>query len=211
MDDGRVDGTALYPLITLHEPSKQDVLAWAPGDPVSRSAFAIVKNGPDTFEAIVDTIAGEVVSWQQIDDVQSGVLPNAEFALVQSLVRGNRAWQAAARERGVEDFQDVVCVSNTTGRARVLACRSCHALVRCEKCDAAVGMDVEGGLECRRCRTTRPAVCQQCGAGRFANLRPGVARLGEDRKAECNTVSTGLSRKMRTRSARALGVVRSML
>ena len=26
----------------------------------------------------------------------------------------------------------VVCVSNTTGRARVLACRSCRSLIRCE-------------------------------------------------------------------------------
>jgi primosomal protein N' (replication factor Y) (superfamily II helicase) len=27
----------------------------------------------------------------------------------------------------------VVCVSNITGRARVLACRSCRALIRCER------------------------------------------------------------------------------
>jgi primosomal protein N' (replication factor Y) len=71
----------------------------------------------------------------------------------------------------------VVCVSNITGRARVLACRTCRALVRCERCEAAVGLDDDGRLVCRRCGADRPAVCQACGASRFANLRPGVTRL----------------------------------
>ncbi len=77
----------------------------------------------------------------------------------------------------------VVCVSNITGRARVLACRSCRSLIRCETCDAAVGLDDDGRLACRRCSTTRPAVCQSCGAARFANLRPGVTRLREELEA----------------------------
>jgi len=77
----------------------------------------------------------------------------------------------------------VVCVSNITGRARVLACRSCRSLIRCERCDAAVGSDDDGRLTCRRCATVRPAVCQSCGASRFANLRPGVTRLREELEA----------------------------
>ena len=74
----------------------------------------------------------------------------------------------------------VLCVSNITGRARILACRSCKALVRCERCDAAVGMLSENRLSCRRCGTERPPVCQECGASSFANLRPGVTRLREE-------------------------------
>jgi len=74
----------------------------------------------------------------------------------------------------------VLCVTNITGRARVLACRTCRALVRCESCDAAVGLDDASQLVCRRCGAERPAVCQVCGAGAFANLRPGVARLREE-------------------------------
>ena len=77
----------------------------------------------------------------------------------------------------------VVCVSNITGRARVLACRSCRALIRCEQCDAAVGLDDDGRLTCRRCGVVRPPVCQECGASRFANLRPGVTRLREELEA----------------------------
>lgn len=77
----------------------------------------------------------------------------------------------------------VVCVSNTTGRAALLACRACRALTRCERCEAAVVLTDAGDLECRRCGLTRPPVCAACGAGRFANLRPGVTRLAEELEA----------------------------
>ena len=86
-------------------------------------------------------------------------------------------------ERIRDPKSTVLCVSNTTGRARVLACRSCRALIRCETCDAAVGLDDAGRLSCRRCHAVRPAVCQSCGASRFANLRPGVTRLREELEA----------------------------
>lgn len=80
----------------------------------------------------------------------------------------------------------VVCVSNTTGRARLLACRQCRELTRCERCDAAVALDDEGNLICLRCETVRPPVCLACGSGRFANLRPGVTRLREELEAAAN-------------------------
>lgn len=80
----------------------------------------------------------------------------------------------------------IVCVSNITGRARVLACRKCRALQRCERCDAAVGLDDAGRLQCRRCGTERPPVCQECGGSAFANLRPGVTRLREELEGAAN-------------------------
>lgn len=80
----------------------------------------------------------------------------------------------------------VVCVSNTTGRARLLACRQCREIARCERCEAAVILDDVGNLACLRCETVRPPVCLACGAGRFANLRPGVTRLREELEAAAN-------------------------
>lgn len=77
----------------------------------------------------------------------------------------------------------VVCVHNTPGRARILACRACSALVRCERCDAAVALDDDGQLVCHRCTMARPPVCQVCGASSFSNLRPGVTRLREELEA----------------------------
>jgi primary-amine oxidase len=114
-EENLVGSTDLYSLITLEEPPKEDVLKWKPGDPVSRLAFAIVKKGPETFEAIVDTIGGKVLSWKQVEDVQTGLLPTVEWNLVQTIVRGNQEWQAAARKRGIENFREVICVPNTVG------------------------------------------------------------------------------------------------
>ena len=79
--------------------------------------------------------------------------------------------------------QRVVCVHNTKGRARLLACRTCRALQRCERCEAAVAQDDAGSLVCRRCGTTRPAGCQSCGSGALSLLRPGVSRLREEIEA----------------------------
>ncbi|MDP9464944.1 MAG: hypothetical protein M3P52_09995, partial [Actinomycetota bacterium] len=74
----------------------------------------------------------------------------------------------------------VICVHNTKGRARLLACRSCASLQRCERCQAAVMQDDAGSLVCRRCEMIRPVVCQHCGSGALSLLRPGVSRLREE-------------------------------
>ena len=80
----------------------------------------------------------------------------------------------------------VVCVINTPGRARLLACRACRALQRCEHCDAAVSQRDDGALVCGRCGTTRPVVCQQCGSSAMALVKPGVSRLREELEAAAN-------------------------
>jgi primosomal protein N' (replication factor Y) (superfamily II helicase) len=84
------------------------------------------------------------------------------------------------------DALTVVCVHNTPGRGRILACRSCKALLRCERCDAAMAQPDDTELVCPRCATVRARVCQQCGGSAFANLRPGVTRLREELAAAAN-------------------------
>ncbi|HKY17211.1 MAG TPA: hypothetical protein VJM33_19950 [Microthrixaceae bacterium] len=81
-----------------------------------------------------------------------------------------------------------VCVLNRTGRARLLACRTCASIAQCERCDAAVAqesLDPEGHeeLRCPRCGTERPVVCQVCGATAFKRLRMGVARARDELEA----------------------------
>ena len=80
----------------------------------------------------------------------------------------------------------VVCVINTTGRARLMACRSCKALQRCSTCDAAVSQADDGSFVCGRCGTSRPPVCQACGSSAMANVKPGVTRLREELEAAAN-------------------------
>jgi primosomal protein N' (replication factor Y) len=76
--------------------------------------------------------------------------------------------------RCVDAGRRAVCVLNRRGRARLLACRTCRELARCERCGATVE-EVDGTLVCARCATARPLVCVHCHATRFRALRPGVA------------------------------------
>ena len=85
----------------------------------------------------------------------------------------------AIRDRSLR----VVCVHNVPGRARMLACRQCRVLLRCERCDAAVAQGDDGALTCARCSTVRPPVCQACGASGLATVRPGVTRLRDELEA----------------------------
>lgn len=74
----------------------------------------------------------------------------------------------------------VVCVLNTKGRARLVACGSCRELQSCEHCGAAVALDGEERFHCRRCGTTRPQVCPACGSSAMRLVRPGINRLREE-------------------------------
>ncbi|MCE9622021.1 MAG: hypothetical protein K8R99_06745 [Actinomycetia bacterium] len=110
----------------------------------------------------------------EIDD-RSDVEPWKRTLVGTSLIR-------ALRDPG----KRVVCVLNTVGRARLLACRACRNLQRCEVCAAAVRQRDDGMLECPRCDTVRPKVCQVCGASAMALVKPGVSRLREELEAAAN-------------------------
>ncbi len=77
----------------------------------------------------------------------------------------------------------VVCVLNRTGRARLLACRSCGTLAECERCGSSVHQDDRRLLVCTRCATERPGVCLECGSSAMSLLRLGVGRAGEELEA----------------------------
>ncbi|MBS1837975.1 MAG: hypothetical protein JST64_09785 [Actinobacteria bacterium] len=76
-----------------------------------------------------------------------------------------------------------LCILNRTGRARLLACRSCGAVAVCASCDAAVHMSDRLELICDRCAQHRPAVCLDCGSTALSILRPGVTKAREDLEA----------------------------
>ena len=77
----------------------------------------------------------------------------------------------------------VVCVLNTAGRARLLACRACRTLQRCERCDAAGAKRDDGTCVCPGWGAGRTQVCQACGGTAMALTKPGVSRLREELEA----------------------------
>jgi primosomal protein N' (replication factor Y) (superfamily II helicase) len=121
----------------------------------------------DAARLLPPSRADERAGWPVVDvvdmrrqDPRTGLLPPALVRLLRSDRR-------------------IVCVLNRTGRARLLACKACGELARCERCDAAVAQP-GGELVCARCGTVRPAVCASCGASRLRALRQGVTRVRDE-------------------------------
>src|SRR5207249_3615113 len=69
---GRLPEGAFFPSLTLHEPPKQEVLAFQPGKPFRREAVAVVLDRPHnhTFEGLVDLGARRLLAWKEIPNVQ---------------------------------------------------------------------------------------------------------------------------------------------
>ena len=77
----------------------------------------------------------------------------------------------------------VVIVLNRKGRSKLLSCRNCDELAVCDRCDSAVRQDDDTDLVCAAEGHRRPAVCTNCGATGFKNLRIGVGRAREELEA----------------------------
>ncbi len=116
----------------------------------------------------------ERAGWPVVEVADRREEPPGLGLISPALVDGLRAHVEAGRR--------VVCVLNRKGRARLLACGQCRALVTCEHCASALRDDGEQ-LVCPLCGTRRPRVCGACGSIRMALLRPGVKRLVEELSA----------------------------
>jgi Cu2+-containing amine oxidase len=66
----KVDADTRFPMVQLREPPKEEVLAWKPGQPMRREAFLVVRQGGQTFEAVVDVNSKQLVSWMEMKGIQ---------------------------------------------------------------------------------------------------------------------------------------------
>jgi primary-amine oxidase len=95
---------AFFPLVTLKEPRKADVLAWSPGKPFARQAFANVYD-PVTnrlWEAVVDLRANpaRVESFTRRTNTQPAVYAT-EYETADAAVRESADWVHAMDVRGI--------------------------------------------------------------------------------------------------------------
>ena len=74
----------------------------------------------------------------------------------------------------------VALIYNAKGRAKLVACAACKSLARCSTCNGAMHITSDSLFECGRCKESRPQVCLNCAAGKFAVLKPGISRLREE-------------------------------
>jgi len=99
----------------LAEPDKTAVLDWKPGQPLSRKAFAVVRNGPRVFEASIDLASGTLESWQALPSHVQPAIQSSEWNKAQRLLKQDPRWIAAMRKRGYEEFTDIFCESLSAG------------------------------------------------------------------------------------------------
>ena len=62
--------------LTLNEPPKEQVLAFAPGGDFEREALAVILDGNDgsTYEAVISLTQGAVNSWTHVPDIQPPIV-----------------------------------------------------------------------------------------------------------------------------------------
>ncbi|WUK70277.1 primary-amine oxidase [Kribbella sp. NBC_00359] len=116
--DEELGGSWRFAAIELLEPDKAAVKAWRPGDPIPRTAFAVLWNRADnqTWEGVVDLTADRVVSWTEV----AGVTPNFtvdEYHEVDDAMRAHPDVIAALAERGITDLSLVLIEVWTYGKA----------------------------------------------------------------------------------------------
>jgi primary-amine oxidase len=103
-----------YASIELREPAKQEVLAFRPGDPISRSAMAICWNRADgaAYRAVVSLAldsrtSDTLTSWEHLP----GVHPNLtvdEWHECDDFLRADPQLIAALKRRGITDLSLVL-------------------------------------------------------------------------------------------------------
>lgn len=98
---GTISGKDLFNIINLKEPQKKEVLAYKPGQPFRREAFASFydysKNG--VTEAVVDLNAGKVVSVKNLPNVIGMGL--AADSIISTIVLKDPLWVAGLKKRGI--------------------------------------------------------------------------------------------------------------
>ncbi|WP_026104174.1 primary-amine oxidase [Anabaena sp. PCC 7108] len=100
--------TAFFPMITLQEPDKKEVLNFTPGKPFQRQVFLVVyeRELNKTFEAVINLTTNSLTSWQEKTGVQPAILP-PDYELVREIVTSDIRWQKAMNRRGIKDFDQV--------------------------------------------------------------------------------------------------------
>jgi primary-amine oxidase len=110
----KVDADTRFPLVQLHEPPKEDVLAWKPGQSMRREAFLAVRQGVQLFEAVVDVNGKKLVSWTEMKGFQPN-MPHEEEGEMGDAVKEDPEVQKALKLRNITDPWNIVCAGGPEG------------------------------------------------------------------------------------------------
>lgn len=113
-DAGRLNDSTRFSLVRLHEPDKTMAWDWRPGQPFTRTAFAMVRQQARTYEAVIDVTGSRLVSWTEAPGAQPGFL-DEEYGSVVGAVKEHPEFLAAMRRRGITDLTFIDCFTIPPG------------------------------------------------------------------------------------------------
>jgi primary-amine oxidase len=105
--------SAKFPTITLHEPQKDQVLAWRSGTPLTRQARLQAMTADGVFEAIADVGGNRLISVTHRTEGEPAITLSELEAL--GIVLENETFKAALGKRGVTDLEKVFCAPFSAG------------------------------------------------------------------------------------------------
>jgi primary-amine oxidase len=107
-DAGKLDDDTRIPGILLHEPPKERVLAWKPGDPVFRVADVMLLRKGVTIQAQVDLAAHKLLSWKERPDVYAPISEDEIDGVGEAVKKDPRVVEAL-KKRGYKDLAFIRC------------------------------------------------------------------------------------------------------
>lgn len=110
--DARVAG-AVFPLVAVADPSKADVLAWQPGQRLTRQARVQAMTATGFFELLVDLAGRRIVSALEPRDAE----PSITLSEIEGIkvVLSNAAFKEGLAKRGITDVTKVFCAPFSAG------------------------------------------------------------------------------------------------
>ncbi|MGG7462902.1 primary-amine oxidase [Plantibacter sp. YIM 135347] len=116
---GLLVDSARIAYIGLDEPHKLDVLAWSPGDPLTRRARVqlIDRDARISTELLVDVVGREIVSSTELDAALIGQVPllKEDHELIRELIAADERWRDALALRGIDDPSTVALAALSSG------------------------------------------------------------------------------------------------
>jgi primary-amine oxidase len=113
-DAGRVNANTRFSIVSLHQPDKRMVWSWSNGQDFARQAFAVVRQGVEAYEAVVDVRQRRLTSWTRLQDVQPNWLEE-EFRTMEKEVKSHPDFIAAMKTRGITDLTFFRCRGGPPG------------------------------------------------------------------------------------------------
>jgi primary-amine oxidase len=113
-DARHMDAETRFSIVNLREPPKELVWSWSQGTAFPREALAVVRQGTETHEAVVDLRSRKLVSWNKLANAQPNWLEE-EFKAMEKEVKQHPGFIEAMKKRGIADFTFLKCEGGPPG------------------------------------------------------------------------------------------------